>query len=83
LETLRKQIKELESEIADLEEKIRTKKAEKTTIAAQVQARIFLERVFAPYMDGVCDVWGISPEEGLRILIEENATPRGHDKNKA
>jgi len=33
-----------------------------------------LERIFAPYMDGVCSAWGVSPEEGLRILIKEEAT---------
>jgi len=72
VESLRKQIEELEAEIAELEEKIRTKKAEKATTTAQVQARIFLESIFAPYMDGLCDVWGLSPEEGLRVLIKEN-----------
>ncbi|GAH29406.1 unnamed protein product, partial [marine sediment metagenome] len=66
VETLRKQIQELESDITGLEEKIRTKKAEKATATAQVQARIFLERIFAPYMEGLCDVWGMSPEEGIR-----------------
>ncbi len=39
-----------------------------------MQARIFLESIFAPYMDGICKVWGVSPEEGLRILIKEEAT---------
>jgi len=74
VESLRKQIEELEADIAELEEKIRTKKAEKATAAAQVQARIFLESIFAPYMDGLCDVWGLSPEEGLRVLIKENVS---------
>ena len=71
VETLRKQIKELETDIAEL---IKVQKAEETTVAAQVHARIFLERFFAPYMDGVCEVWGVSPEEGLRILINDKAT---------
>ncbi|GAH20743.1 unnamed protein product [marine sediment metagenome] len=74
VESLRKQIEELEADIAELEEKIRTKKAEKATAASQVQARIFLERIFAPYMEGICDVRGLSPEEGLRILINEEDT---------
>lgn len=74
VESLRRQIEALESDIAGLEEKIRAKKVEKATAAAQVQARIFLEGVFAPYMEGLCDVWGLSPEEGLRVLINENAT---------
>lgn len=39
-----------------------------------MQARIFLERIFAPYMVGICKAWGVSPEEGLRTLIEEEAT---------
>ena len=74
LESLRKQVRELEADIAELEEKIRAKKSEKATVAAQVQAQIFLERIFAPYMDGVCQVWGVSPEEALQILIKEDAT---------
>jgi len=39
-----------------------------------MQARIFLENIFAPYMTGICKAWGVSPEEGLRILIAEEAT---------
>jgi len=74
METLRKQIEELESDIAQLEENVRIKKAEKATVAAQVQARIFLESIFAPYMEGLCDIWGMSPEEGLLVLINENAS---------
>jgi len=74
METLRKQIQKLESDIAKLEENIRIKKAEKATAAAQVQARIFLESIFAPYMEGLCDIWGLSPEEGLRVLINEKAS---------
>ena len=74
VESLRRQIRELEADIEELEEKIRLKKSEKATVAAQVQARIFLERIFAPYMDGVCQEWGISPEEALQILIKEEAT---------
>ena len=74
VETLRKQIQKLESDIAQLEENVRIKKAEKTTVAAQVQTRIFLESIFEPYMEGLCDVWGLSPEEGLRVLINENAS---------
>jgi len=74
LETLRKEIQELESDIAGLEEKIKAKTSDKTTALARVQARIFLERIFAPYMDGLCDTWGASPEEGLRMLITENVS---------
>ena len=74
VETLRKQIQELEADISGLEEKIRLKKTEKATIAARVQARIFLERIFAPYMDGLCDIWGLRPEEGLKLLIKENVS---------
>lgn len=39
-----------------------------------MQAQLFLEKIFAPYMDGVCKVWGVSPAEGLRLLIEEKTT---------
>ena len=72
VETLRKEIQELESDIEGLEERIKTKKSNKATVAAQVQARIFLERIFAPYMDGLCDTWGMRPEEGLELLIMRN-----------
>ena len=74
LETLRKQIQELEAYNEGLEEKIRAKASDKATALARMQARIFLERIFAPYMDGVCSAWGVSPEEGLQILIKEEAT---------
>ena len=74
VEILRKEIQELESDIAGLEEKIKAKTSDKTTALARVQARIFLERIFAPYMDGLCDTWGMSPEEGLRMLITENVS---------
>ncbi len=39
-----------------------------------MQARLFLESIFAPYIDGICKVWSVSPEEGLRLLIEEGTT---------
>jgi len=39
-----------------------------------MQSKLFLEKIFAPYMDGVCLVWGVSPVDGLRILIEEGTT---------
>jgi len=72
VETLRKDIQALESDIEGLEERIKTKESKKATVAAQVQARIFLERIFAPYMDGLCDTWGMRPEEGLKLLIQRN-----------
>ena len=74
MESLRKQIRELESEIAELEENIRLKAKEKSTVAARMQAQIFLERIFAPYMDGLCDGWNMRPEDGLRLLIEKELT---------
>jgi len=74
VETLRKQIQELESDIEGLEEKIRVKASNKATALARMQARIFLERIFAPYIDGVCSAWGVSPEDGLQTLIKEDAT---------
>jgi len=72
VETLRKQIQELESDIEGLEERIKIKEKKRATVAAKVQARIFLERIFAPYMDGLCDTWGMRPEEGLNLLIQKN-----------
>jgi len=74
VETLRKDIQELESDIAGLEEKISAKASEKATALARMQARIFLERIFEPYMDGLLSIWDVTPEEGLRILIKEEAT---------
>jgi len=73
-ESLRKQIQELESEIAELEKNIRLKAKEKSTVAARMQAQIFLERIFAPYMDGLCNGWHLRPEDGLRLLIEKEVT---------
>ena len=64
----------MESDIEELEEKIKNKTSEKATALARMQARIFLENIFAPYMDGICRVWGVSPEEGLSILIKDEAT---------
>ncbi len=64
----------MEFDIGELEEKIKNKTSEKATALARMQARIFLENIFAPYMDGICRVWGVSPEEGLRILIKDEAT---------
>lgn len=74
LDTLRKEIQELESDIEGLEKKIKTKAKDRATALARGQARIFLDRIFAPYMDGLCDTWGVSPEEGLHILITKNVS---------
>ncbi|GAH83026.1 unnamed protein product [marine sediment metagenome] len=74
VENLKKEIQELESDIAGLEEMISAQASEKATALARMHARIFLEKIFEPYMDGLCDTWGVSPEEGLRILIKEKAT---------
>ncbi len=74
IETLRVQIKELESDIEALEESIKAKTSDKATALAQIQARIFLERIFAPYMDGLCDTWDMRPEECLKLLITENTS---------
>jgi len=74
MENLRREIQNLETDIANLEERISAKASEKATALARMQARIFLEMIFEPYMDGLCDTWGVSPEEGLRILIKEEAT---------
>ena len=71
---MRINIQALESDISKLEEKIATRELEKATALAKMQTRLFLERIFAPYIDGICSAWGVTPEEGLRILIEENET---------
>lgn len=71
---MREDIQSLETDIADLEKEIEAKASAKATKLARMQAQIFLERIFAPYMDGMCKAWGVSPEEGLRILIKEEAT---------
>ena len=69
-----KEIENLESDIEALEEKIKTDVSEKATALARMQAQLFLEKIFEPYMVGVCKVWGVSPSEGLRLLIEEETT---------
>lgn len=75
LETQREEIiQSLRADIAELEEKIKIKIKKEATEAAQVQARLFLEGIFAPYVDGVCQEWGVSPEEALRILIDDEST---------
>lgn len=74
VESLKRQIEELEADIEELKEKKRAIESEKATEAAQEQAKMFLEEVFAPYIDGVCSIWGVSPEEALQILIREKAT---------
>ncbi len=71
---LSREIELLESDIEGLEETIKAKASKKATRVARMQARIFLESIFAPYMDGICKGWGVSPEEGLRILIKDEAT---------
>ena len=35
---------------------------------------MFLEKMFSPYIDGVCSVLGETPEDGLRRLINEGTT---------
>jgi len=74
MEKLSKQIQKLKYEIEELEKNIEAKAAEDAMALVRMQAKIFLEMIFAPYMDGICDVWGVSPEEGLHILIDKNAT---------
>ena len=74
LEQTRKEIKILESDIEKLELQIASKASEKATALARMQARLFLEKMFSPYIDGVCSVMGESPEDGLRNLIENNTT---------
>jgi len=64
----------LKSDIEGLEEKAKVTESKKATALARMQARIFLENIFGPYMDGICKAWGVSPEDGLRILIEDEAT---------
>jgi len=71
---MRKDIGILESDIEALEEKIKSKASEKATALARMQSQLFLERIFEPYMLGVCKVWGVSPEEGLRRLIKNKKT---------
>lgn len=74
METLEKEIQEIRAHNEGLREKIRLQKAEKNTVVAQEQARFILETFFAPYIDGACSEWGVSPEDALRILIDEKAT---------
>jgi len=64
----------LESDIDALEKKIKANASEKATALARMQSKLFLEKIFEPYMNGVCKVWGVSPAEGLRRLIKKKKT---------
>ena len=74
LEKTATKIKTLESEIEQLEHKIAKDASAKATALARMQSRIFLEKMFSPYIDGVCSVLGETPEDGLRRLINEGTT---------
>ena len=52
-EKLRTEISTLEKEISKLEKTIAAKELEKATAIAKMQVRLFLERIFAPYMEGI------------------------------
>jgi len=67
-------IKSLEADIEKLELKIAADASAKATALARMQARIFLEKMFSPYIDGVCSVLGETPHDGLRRLIKEGTT---------
>lgn len=67
-------MKRLEAEIRELEEKVRAKAAEKASVAARMQAHVFLERIFMPYIEGLCEGLGLSPEDGVRHLVKEGKT---------
>lgn len=74
LESLRSQVASLEAEIRELEEKVRAKATEKAAATARLQARIFLDRIFKPYIDGLCEGLGLDPGSGVQRLIESETT---------
>ena len=74
LEKISDNIKILEADIEKLELKIAADASAKATALARMQSKIFLEKMFSPYIDGVCSVVGETPEDGLRRLINEGTT---------
>ncbi len=71
---MRKDIKVLEADIERLDLEIKEKASKKATALARMQSRIFLEQIFSPYINGVCTVLEVSPEEGIRKLILDDKT---------
>jgi len=74
LETLKEKISQLEDEISELKEKIKQKAIEQADIIAKTQARFFLSKLFIPFFEGVCDVNGVTLEDGIKDLIDKNIT---------
>ena len=74
LESLRSQVERLEAEVRELEELVRTKAEKAATDAARLQARLFLQMLFIPYVEGLCEGFGTTPEEGMKTLVEDEAT---------
>ena len=71
---MRKDIIILEADIERLDLEIKEKASKKATALARMQSRIFLEQIFSPYINGVCTVLEVSPEEGIRKLILDDKT---------
>ena len=78
---MRRDIKVLEADIERLDAEIKEKASKKATALARMQSKLFLERVFSPYINGVCTVLEVSPEEGIRKLILDNNTVAKLAKN--
>ncbi len=74
MERMRRDIKVLEADIEKLDAEIKEKASKKATALARMQSRLFLEHIFSPYINGVCNVLEVSPEEGIRKLILEDKT---------
>jgi len=74
LQNLRARIKKLQSEVQALRERRREliEKAKKTQ--AKIQARLFLQKIFIPYLEGVSEGLGLPLEEGAERLIREGRT---------
>ena len=78
---MRRDIKVLEADIERLDIEIKEKASKKATALARMQSRLFLERVFSPYINGVCTILEVSPEDGIRKLILDNKTVAKLAKN--
>ena len=74
LESLRSQVDRLEAEVHELEELVRAKTEKAATDAARLNARLFLQILFIPYVEGLCEGFGTTPEDGMKKLVEDEAT---------
>ena len=72
--SLEAEIKQLEKEIEMLEKKFKDQELEKERKMAQIQASIFIEKMFIPFFEGLCEAKGTTLEDGIADLIQNDET---------